>query len=242
MLQRLVHPSCAHTHKRLANVGGQSLYTSLGRTKRVVLSHGSALSTHENATCSYILLPRAVILSTTISRLFSLASFFSILNHVGEWALFDACGTSCAHTHKRLANVGGQSLYTILGRTKRVVLSHGSALSTHENAPCSYILLPRAVILSTTISRLFSLASFRRILEHFVAFASFDAYGTSGAHTHKKLAHLRGQPLYTILGRTKRVVLSHGSALCPRLKMPHAPIYFFPGLSSCLPPSPDCSV
>ena len=158
MLQGLAHP------------GWQSLNTSLGKTKRVVLSHGSALSTHENTTCSYILLPRAVILSATISRLFSLASFCSILEHAVAFASFDACGSSGAHTHKRLAHPGWQSLYTSLGKTKRVVISHGSALSTHENATCSYILLPWAVILSTTISRLCSLASFCSILEHFGAF------------------------------------------------------------------------
>ena len=41
--------------------------------------------------------------------------------------------------------------------------------------------------------------------------------------------------------KTKRVVL-HGSALSTLMKMPRAPIYFFRWLSSCLPPSHDCSV
>ena len=115
------------------------------------------------------------------------------------------------------------------------------SVHAHENATCSYILLPRAVILSTTISRLFSLASFCSILGHFVAVALFHASGTSGAHTNMRLAH-PGQSLYTSLGKTKRVVLSHGSALSTLMKMPRAPIYFCRGLSSCLPPSLDLSV
>ena len=46
------------------------------------------------------------------------------------------------------------------------------SVHAHENATCSYILLPRAVILSTTISRLFSLESFCSNFEHFEGFCS----------------------------------------------------------------------